>query len=103
MPIFLYVCPERGRGASQHVCGPAKAGLEFLLTVPTARLPQQTKNGFAGDTGRSGLNDPALGLLALRVTCAFKPCLCTSSYAPSEFLTGAGWFGPTRPATISAR
>jgi len=39
---------------------PLKAGLEFLLTVPTAYLPQQTKNGFAGDPGRGGLNNSAL-------------------------------------------
>jgi REP element-mobilizing transposase RayT len=42
------------------LCRPAKAGLELLLTLPTAYLPQQTKNGFAGDPGRGGLNNSAL-------------------------------------------
>jgi hypothetical protein len=34
--------------------------LNFFSLLPTAYLPQQTKNGFAGDPGRGGLNNSAL-------------------------------------------
>ena len=39
---------------------PLKRGLNFLLTAPTAYLPHQTKNRFAEDPGRGGLNNSAL-------------------------------------------
>src|SRR6478609_2565183 len=39
---------------------PLKRGSNVFLPVPTAYLPQQTKNGFAGDPGRGGLNNSAL-------------------------------------------
>ena len=48
-----------------HVCRPAEAGLELLLTVPTAYPPQQAKVGLAGDPGRGGLNNFALAGLGL--------------------------------------
>jgi hypothetical protein len=48
------------------VCAaPLKRGLNFLLTLPTAYLPQQTKNGFAGDPGLGGLNNSALAGLGM--------------------------------------
>ena len=45
---------------SNNLPPPLKRGLNFFSPLPTAYLPQQTKNGFAGDPGRGGLNNSAL-------------------------------------------
>src|SRR5689334_17262367 len=58
---------------------PPFQGFDCISHFPTAYLPQQTKNGFAGDPGRGGLNNFALRAFDLSMArpALIQTCGCT--------------------------